>query len=163
MLLSEVLREKTVKMRLRAMDKTHAIEELVDKLIEAGEIPMVLRGHVLDIVMEREKSTTTGVGNGVAIPHGGTERIPNVVGTLGLAPNGINFECRDGLPSTIIVLLVIPRKSFQDHIHTMASVSRVLSNPSLRSALLSAPDAAAVLKLIKDQEAQITQRRGQPK
>lgn len=152
MFLSEILHDRSIKLQVRANTKAGAIEELVDVLIEAGDIPMVQRNHVFEIIAEREKSISTGVGYGVALPHGATDRLDDIVGALGISKHGIDFGCHDGIPASIIVLMVIPRRSFQEHILTMASVARLMSRKAFRDALMQVPSPQAALALIESEE-----------
>lgn len=73
MLLSEMLHARVVKTHLEAENKYEAIEELVDLLIEAHEIPLSLRDHVVEVITERERSMSTGMEHGIALPHGSSE------------------------------------------------------------------------------------------
>jgi mannitol/fructose-specific phosphotransferase system IIA component (Ntr-type) len=155
MLLSEILHERVVKMRVRAQGKAQAIEEMVDLLIESGEIPLVQRAHILEVIAEREQSVSTGMEFGLALPHGATDRVDGIIGALGLAPHGIDFQCRDGQPANIIILLVIPRKSFQEHLHTISSIAKLMRNKSLRDGIIGAGDVPGMLKAIEQEEARL--------
>ncbi|MBN2309801.1 MAG: PTS sugar transporter subunit IIA [Candidatus Hydrogenedentes bacterium] len=152
MLLGEILREGLVKTQLEAQTKTEAIEELVDLLADAHEIPLSLRDHVVGAVMERERSMSTGMEHGVALPHGSSSQIDDIVGALGIAPHGIPFESLDGQPAQLIILLVLPKERFQAHVRTLAGIAHLLGNGEFRKALLAAPDADAVLQLIEREE-----------
>jgi nitrogen PTS system EIIA component len=153
MLLSEILCEAVVKPCLRATKKAVAIEELVDLLIEAHEMPLLNRAHILEVIAEREKSVSTGMECHLALPHGATDRVDTIIGALGISPGGIDFDCHDGLPAKIIILLVVPKKDFQAHLHTISSISRLLRNKPLREAILRAGnDKAAILRLIAEEE-----------
>lgn len=152
MLLGELLHEEVVKVGLEAETKFEAIEELVDLLVEAHEIPMSLRDHIVEVVTERERSMSTGMEHGIALPHGSSDRIDDMVGALGIAPNGIPFETLDGQPSHLIVLLVLPRKKYQAHVRTLAGIAHLLENPDFRNRLIHAPDAATALSMIEREE-----------
>ena len=152
MLLGEILRSEVVKTRLEATDKLEAIEELVDVLVEAHEIPLSLRDHVVDAVVERERSMSTGMEHGVALPHGSISEIDDIVGALGVARDGIPFESIDGQPAQLIILLVLPKDKFQAHVRTLAGIAHLLQNASLRESLLEAPDAGAVIELVEREE-----------
>ena len=153
MFLSEILSEAVIKPSLRAAKKAGAIEELVDLLIEAHELPMVIRPHILHIIAEREKSVSTGMECHLALPHGATDRVDATIGALGISPNGIDFDCRDGLPAKIIILLVVPKKDFQAHLHAISSIARLMRHKPLRDAILkSGNEKAAILRLIQEEE-----------
>ncbi len=149
MLLSDLLHERVVKMNVRSQSKAHAIEELVDLIIEAGDLPMSLRAHAIDTIAEREKIIGTGMENGVALPHGSTDRVDSIIGAIGIAPACVNFDSIDGEPASIIVLLLIPRKSFQEHIRAMAAIARVMREEGNRKALLAARTPAEIIRIIE--------------
>jgi len=152
MLLSDLLHERVVKMNERSQTKAHAIEELVDLIIEAGDLPMSLRAHAIETIAEREKIIGTGMEHGVALPHGSTDRVDSIIGALGIAPAGVNFDSIDGEPANIIVLLLIPRKSFQEHIRAMAAIARVMREEVNRKALLAAKTPAEITRIIEEIE-----------
>ncbi len=149
MSLSDIIHERVVKMKVRSQSKAHAIEELVDLVIESGDLPMSLRAHAIETIAEREKIIGTGMENGVALPHGSTDRVDTIIGALGIAPAGVNFDSIDGEPATIIVLLLIPRKSFQEHIRAMAAIARVMNEEANRKAFLAAKTPAEIIQLIE--------------
>jgi len=152
MLLGEILHEGVVKTEMEATTKEEAIEELVDLLVEAHEIPMSLRDHVLDVVMERERSMSTGMEKGIALPHGASSRVQEIVGALGIVPEGLPFDSLDGEPARLVVLLVLPKDRFQAHVRTLAGIAHLLGNPTFRQQLVSAADAERVLELIENAE-----------
>ncbi|MBM3288950.1 MAG: PTS sugar transporter subunit IIA, partial [Candidatus Hydrogenedentes bacterium] len=113
MRLGDLLHEKTIKLDLASSTKHGAIEELIDALIDAHEIPLSMRAHALEIVTEREKEASTGLEYGVAAPHGLSDRIDDIIVALGVCKAGIPFESLDGISARIIVLILFPRRSFQ--------------------------------------------------
>ena len=153
MRLGDLLHEKTIKLDLQANNKHAAIEELVDALIDAHEIPLSMRAHALEIVKEREKEASTGLEYGVAAPHGLSDRVDDIIVALGTCRVGIPFDSVDGIAARIVVLILFPRRSFHGNIQTMAGVARLLSNSKLRDAIRAANSPADVLKIIRDEEA----------
>ncbi len=152
MLLSELLHEGVVKIGLEAENKYEAIEELVDVLVEAHEIPLAMRGHIVDVVVERERSMSTGMEHGVALPHGATERIDDIIGALGISHRGIPFESLDGQPARLLILLLLPKRNFQGHVRTLAGIAHLMTNSDFRAGLLDAPDVTTALELIEAEE-----------
>ena len=96
MRLLDILQGKLVIPRMRSRDKWAAIEELVDKLVEEHEIRIFDHREVLEAVLAREKSRSTGLDHQVALPHGRSQVMEDLVGVLGIAPLGIPFESTDG-------------------------------------------------------------------
>lgn len=93
-------------------------------------------------LLDRERSMSTGIGQGVAIPHCSTEAVSDVRGILVLLKNGIDFESLDEEPVRIIVLMLMPKNKFDRHIKTLAAVARAFSDPGFRSGILQATTAA---------------------
>ena len=93
-------------------------------------------------LLEREKSMSTGIGQGVAIPHCSTEAVSDVRGVLILLKQGIDFESLDAEPVRIIVLMLMPKNKFDRHIKTLAAVARTFSDPAFRRSILAAQTPA---------------------
>lgn len=153
MRLGDLLHENTIKLDLHAANKHQCIEELVDLLIASHEIPLSLRAHALEIIKEREAEASTGLEYGVAVPHGLSDRIDDIIVALGVCRQGIEFDSMDGISARLIVLILFPRKSFQGNIQTMAGIAHLLQNAKLRDAIRSANSPAEVLRLIREEEA----------
>jgi mannitol/fructose-specific phosphotransferase system IIA component (Ntr-type) len=152
MLLGELLHSGVVKIGLEATNKTEVIEELVDLLVEGHEITLAMRNHVIETVMEREKTMSTGMENGIALPHGSTDRVDDIVAALGIAPQGVPFESLDGQPARIIILLIMPKNKFQAHVRTLAGIAHLVGNETMRSLLLRSENPEDMLELIEKEE-----------
>lgn len=152
MLLSEFLHADVVRTDLQAIDKWAAIEELVDVLVGAHDLPLSARESVLESVNAREKRMSTGMEHGIALPHASNDRVDDLVGALAVLPKGIEFESLDGLPARILLLMVMPQRNFLGHVSTLAGVAHLLKNGDFRKRLLGASDAAAILNLIESTE-----------
>ena len=152
MRLSEILNEYVIKTDLEAEDKQEAIEELVDHLISEHEISLRNRDHILEVVFKRESSISTGVGNGVAIPHGTVDCIEDIVGALGISRDGVNFESFDGEPVHIVVLLLVPSAKISKHIKTLAQIARILNNSDVTAALRSAQSPEEAVTILEKAE-----------
>jgi mannitol/fructose-specific phosphotransferase system IIA component (Ntr-type) len=148
MLLSELIQEDVVKVGLEARDKWEAIEELVDMLVAAHEIRLADRDAVISAVTAREKSLSTGLKYGLAVPHGSVDCVKEIIAALGTAPAGIPFESVDDGPARLVVLLVIPKGSFQQHVRTLAGVSRLATTPEIRERILAAATAAEIIEVL---------------
>ena len=148
MQLSELIQEEVIKVGLTARDKWEAIDELVDVLVAAHEIRLADRMVVIEAVRIREHSFTTGLKYGLAVPHGSVECVHDIVAALGTSARGIPFESPDGQPARLVILLVIPKESFQHHVGTLAGVSRLATLPELRERVLAAPTAREIAEVI---------------
>lgn len=152
MLLGEILREEAVRTALTASDKFDAIEELIDLLVSAGDLSAKDRHHALDIVSARERSMGTGMEQGIALPHGASDRITRAVCALGISRDGISFDSLDGEPAHLILLLIVPQSKFQARVRTLAGVSHLLNEPAFRDALMAARTPGDIVSLIQDEE-----------
>jgi nitrogen PTS system EIIA component len=147
--LSEVLAEPAVLLDLDGRDKWQAIGELSDCLVATGQVPPEHRDAVHGALVAREKSMSTGMENGIAIPH-------TSVPQLGISRTGIDFQAIDGRPTHLVILLVNPANQTKAHIRTLAEIARLLSSGELRSALVRSETAAHVLSTIRAAEAVAT-------
>jgi len=131
-------------------DKWEAIGALVEHLVQRGKLEEEASPRVLQQVLARERSMSTGMERGIAIPHAAVDEIEGVLACMGIVgrEEGLGFESIDARPARLIVLLVIPRSQKLLHIRTLADVARVLGIESVRDALLAAkgqPEAWSAL------------------
>lgn len=152
MKLSEILSENVIKLNLEAEEKLEAIEELIDLLISEHEISLRDRDHIIDVVFARERSISTGVGGGVAIPHGSIDCTEDIVGAIGISSDGIEFDSFDGAPVYIVLLLLVPKDKFGKHIKTLAQIARIFNQQENRESICSAESSGEVLGIIENAE-----------
>jgi mannitol/fructose-specific phosphotransferase system IIA component (Ntr-type) len=150
-LLSELLSTDRVKVPLASRTKSDVLQELVE-LVTAGRADSD-SGAILASVRERELELSTGVGGGVAIPHGKTPNIDQLVLAAGVAPEPIDFDALDGKPVRLFFLLVGPESASGAHVKALSRISRLLRRESLRTDLLSASSPADFLRMIRESEA----------
>lgn len=150
MRLSEILKPQNIRVSLQAISKTEAITELVDLLAENGELQE--KGKVLDAVLEREATRTTGIGNGLAIPHGKCNGVDHLVMAIGHASTPIEFQAIDGRPVTLIWLLASPPDKTGPHITALARISKLMTVDKFRRAINEATTAQQVYDLMVEQE-----------
>jgi mannitol/fructose-specific phosphotransferase system IIA component (Ntr-type) len=148
-LLARVLTEDTIKIPLFGTDALSAITELASVLENAGKIPPGT--PVVEEVMEREKLAPTGLGNGIALPHGRSPEISSVVCALGIKHhgNGIDFGSQDGLPADIVFLIVSPEADTTEHLQMLAAVALLIRDEHNREALRKASDAHDVHEVLR--------------
>ena len=137
---------ETISLDLRGNDKEEVLAEMVDLLAASGHIRD--KEAVLKAVTDRERRMSTGMQNGIAIPHGKTDSVDCLVAALGIKREGIDFGALDGQPSTIFVMTVSPDSRTGPHIQFLAEVSRPLNDASVRAKILSAASREEVLKLL---------------
>ena len=150
MRLTDILKAQNIKVPLEAHAKNDAITELVTLLAQNGEITDAKK--VLDAVLEREATRTTGIGNGLAIPHGKCNGTKDLVMAIGKAAVPIDFAAIDGRPVTVIWLLGSPPDKTGPHIHALARISRLMTSDRFRTALNNAKTSQEMFDAIIQQE-----------
>jgi nitrogen PTS system EIIA component len=152
MLLSELLNPRAVTADLRATSKREAIVEVVE-LLESGH-GLASQGEILDRVLRREAMMSTGIGNGVAIPHGKAKAVDRMLAACAISRAGVDFESADGEPAHIFILLVSPETVGASHVKVLANISRLLKEESVRKSLREAGGPSGVLEALKSAESQ---------
>ena len=150
MLLTELIREDLIKIDLQARDKWEAIEELVDVLISVHELSLSDRTEVVKAVTEREKSLSTGLEHGIAVPHAGVDCVDDLVGVLGTS-KGIPFESHDDQDARLIVLLLIPKGAFQHHVRTLAGIAK-LGSIKVREKIFNAKTPSQIMDALRESD-----------
>ena len=150
MRLTEILKPQNIKVPLQAKVKTDAIAELVNMLADNGEVTDPKK--VLESVLDREATRTTGIGNGLAIPHGKCTGTDHLVMAIGRPATPIDFQAIDGRPVSLIWLLTSPPDKTGPHIHALARISRLMTLDKFRQALAQAKDAQEMYDTIVRQE-----------
>src|SRR5437016_11482590 len=150
MRLTEILKPENIKVPLESANKNDAIAELVNLLAKNSQVADAKK--VLDAVLERESTRTTGIGNGLAIPHGKCNGAKDLVMAIGKAGTPIDFQAIDGRPVNLIWLLTSPPDKTGPHIHALARISRLMTIDKFRQALAAATTGQEVYEIIKKQE-----------
>jgi PTS system fructose-specific IIC component len=150
MALYELLDTSSILTELRAETKDAAIEELVDALDRAGRVSD--RNAALDAVLERERAMSTGLEDGIAVPHAKTGAVSTLTAALGIKREGLDFESADGKPTRIVFLLIAELNNPGPHVRALAKLARLLSDPQVRSALINAKTAEEILETIRQRE-----------
>jgi fructose-specific phosphotransferase system IIA component len=150
MRLTEILKPQNIKVPLAATSKTDAITELVTLLNANNELTDAKR--VLEAVLERESTRTTGIGNGLAIPHGKCNGTDHLVMAIGKPQTAIDFQAIDGKPVNLIWLLSSPPDKTGPHIHALARISRLMTIDKFRQLLAGAKTNQEVFDIINQQE-----------
>ena len=150
MRLTDILKPQNIKVPLASRAKADAIGELVTLLAENKEVNDAKK--VLDAVLEREATRTTGIGNGLAIPHGKCTGTDHLVMAIGRPATPIDFQAIDGRPVSLIWLLTSPPDKTGPHIHALARISRLMTIDRFRQALNEARTAQESFDTIVKQE-----------
>jgi fructose-specific phosphotransferase system IIA component len=152
MILTQILQPGCIAAPLKSKNKDSAIEELVNILATANQVKD--GKAVLEAVMEREQTRSTGIGSGIAIPHGKSKAVSELVMAVGIAADPIDFASIDNKPVNIIVLLVSPIDKTGPHIQALARISRLLLDEQFKAKLEKAASPEEVYKLISAKESE---------
>lgn len=150
MRIGDILSKDCIKIPLEGAGKEAIISELVGLMAKAGIAENA--GELSASAMEREGLMSTGIGKGVAIPHGRTRGVKRMAGCFGLARSPVDFGSLDGLPVQIFFFLATPQNIVADHVKALALVSRLLNREEVRARLLAAKTADDVLKVFAEAE-----------
>ncbi len=146
MVIGNVLTPDAVRLELPGETKQQIIESLLDILMETGKVEN--RQTALDALLEREEKMSTGIENGIAIPHGKTEAVKELAACIGLKKEGGDFDSLDGKPSTIFIMTLSPKDKSGPHIQFLAEVSSLLKDEEGRNEILAAKTPKEVLDVI---------------
>ena len=152
MMLAQILQPNCVKVPVESTDKKTVITELVD-LVDKHTTGLILdKKTVLDAVLQREEARSTGIGSGIAIPHGKCTSVKELVMALGIAHTPIEFGSVDGQPVKIIILLLSPSDQTGPHIQALAKISRLMLDNGFKEKLEHANSAEEAYNLISSRE-----------
>ena len=150
MLLSDLLSIDRIRIPLNAASKDDVLRELVDVIATSDDVED--REVVLRAVREREAVLSTGIGNGVAIPHGKSTVIPELRMAAGTAKAPLEFDALDGQPVRLVFMLIGPETAAGPHIKALSRISRIVRNDSVRERLIAARTAEEFLRALREAE-----------
>ena len=150
MKITDMLDEASVVQDLHSSTKKGVLVELSTVLVHEGRLPD--RDKVVEVLLEREKLGSTGIGDGIAIPHGKMGGIKEVIASFGRSIQGVNFESIDSKPTHLFFLLIAPENSAGVHLKALARISRLLKDPSIRNRLLEAKDSRSLYRVIAEED-----------
>jgi mannitol/fructose-specific phosphotransferase system IIA component (Ntr-type) len=148
----EFLSDGAISVDLKSVNKSDALKEMVDLLINAGELEKKDKGKVVELLLARESLGSTAIGHNVGIPHAKTDCIKNLVGAFGLSKRGVDFDSLDGEPVYIFFLLLAPQDSAGPHLKALARISRLIKDKYFRETLRQAKDKKDIVRIIETED-----------
>lgn len=145
--INELISAESVIPNLRASSKKQALQDLARR---AADITGLHERAIFDVLMERERLGTTGVGNGIAIPHGKMANLDRLYGLFARLEHSVDFQSIDEQPVDLIFLLLAPESAGADHLKALARVSRLLRDGSVCEKLRGTNDAEALFALLTE-------------
>ncbi len=150
MKISDILSIEKIQLPLIAKEKESVLKELWELIKDSPDVKDA--DKVQKSIMEREKRETTGIGQGIAIPHGKCSAVTNIIAVLGLSSEGVDFDSLDGKPVHIVFLLVAPEEKAGLYLKSLSRISRLLNNEIFRRKLIEVKDRKKALEMLKDEE-----------
>jgi nitrogen PTS system EIIA component len=150
MKIAELLQLEDIKPALSAETKEEVLGELASGIV--ARHPYLETEEVFRILLEREMLGSTGIGDGIAIPHGKLNKLERPVLSFGRSLNGVDFDALDGRKVSLFFLLLAPEGADGLHLKMLARISRILKDPAVRRELLAASDAAAIVDILREQD-----------
>lgn len=146
----DLLHPETIISNLQSRTKDDVLAELAEALFKFDE--SLDRTEVIKVLHERERLGSTGIGDGVAIPHGKLKSLDKLLIAFARSVDGVEFDAMDGKPAHLFFLLVAPEESVGVHLKMLARISKILKNKATREQLVQATDAQELYKIIADEE-----------
>ena len=149
MQMDQIFKIEFLNENMLAKTKTEALDELVNTLIKGG-----LKLHsakVIEVLQQREKLGSTGIGDGLAIPHGKISTLDEIVVAFGRSKEGVDFDSLDGKPVHIFFLLLAPENSVGQHLKVLAKISKMFKKANFRQKLIETESKSNLYKLIIEQ------------
>lgn len=150
MKLSDFINKRLINLSLQAKGKKETLEELADLLARQRIIPD--RERLVSVLMERESLGSTGVGNGIAIPHAKTDLAKKMVIAFAKSDKGIEFDSLDGKPVYLVFLIIAPEGAHETYLRVLARISRLLHEEKIRNELRAVQSPRQVINLIRKEE-----------
>jgi PTS system nitrogen regulatory IIA component len=150
MKLSEIFKPQSIITDLKAHDKKGALEELSQVITE--QEPSLNKGPLLQVLLERERLGSTGIGDGIALPHGKLKELSKLLISFGRSIKGLDFDSIDEQPVYLFFLLLAPENSAGIHLKALAKISRMLKDGTFRRRLIGAKSREEIYKIIIDRD-----------
>jgi nitrogen PTS system EIIA component len=140
---------------LKADNKEAALSELLEPIAE--ENPQLDKANLLTALISRENLGSTGIGGGIAIPHGKFEGIDKLAASFGRSPKGVNFNSMDNKPAYLFFMIIAPKNCAGEHLKALARISRLFKDPLLKASLQQAETAEEIFQILAEHDARVPQ------
>ena len=154
MRITELLTKETIAMDLSASDKNGVIDELVNQLDSAGKLSDI--AQFKEAIHNRESQSTTGIGEGIAIPHAKVAAVTSPAIAFGKSKEGVDYQSLDGQPAHLFFMIAAPEGGAQTHLDALAKLSGILMDDTVRENLLQANSKEEILRIIDDADDEAT-------
>ena len=148
--LRTVLTTDTVNLHLKGTTKEEIVDEMLDVLYKAGKVTD--KAAARECVLDRERKMSTGMKHGIAIPHGKTDTVSDLVACIGISDNPVDFDSLDQEPCRIFIMTLSPVNKTGPHLQFLAEVSLLFKSPEKRQEILDTQDKAEVIRILTEQD-----------
>ncbi|TPW28354.1 PTS IIA-like nitrogen regulatory protein PtsN [Pararhizobium mangrovi] len=145
MALADLLAQDAVMPALKANSKKQLLQEIAERAAKVTELP---EREIFDVILQRERLGSTGVGNGIAIPHGKLSSLDTIVGVFARLENPVDFESLDDMPVDLVFLLLAPEGAGADHLKALSRIARVLRDADVVEKLRASTSASAIYTIL---------------
>lgn len=146
--LNKYITPKTIKLNLKGSTPDEILSEMVDLLCSAGKLNTTCKDDAVKALQRREKLMSTGLQNGVAIPHAKTAGVEDLVGAMGVKKGGVDFGALDGQPSNIFVMTLSPKSGPAPHVPFLAEVAKILQDEDTCKQITDAKNAHEIIDIM---------------
>ncbi|MDO9417712.1 PTS IIA-like nitrogen regulatory protein PtsN [Pararhizobium sp.] len=150
MALAGLLQQNAIIPGLRVNTKKQLLQELA---VKASKITGIPEREIFDVILQRERLGSTGVGNGIAIPHGKLDTLPAIVGMFARLESPVDFEALDDQPVDLVFLLLAPEGAGADHLKALSRIARVLRDQDIVARLRGTDNASAIYAFLNEEQA----------
>jgi len=150
MALADLLAQDAILPSLKVNSKKQLLQELATKAAQVTELP---EREVFDVILQRERLGSTGVGNGIAIPHGKLASLPKIVGIFARLEHPVDFEALDDQPVDLVFMLLAPEGAGADHLKALSRIARVLRDQETVAKLRASQNEHAIYALLAEPQA----------
>lgn len=150
MALVDLVEESIVKVPLQGKTKVDIITELVEILSNAGKIND--KDPIIDALLQRENQGSTGLEQGIAVPHAKTTAVDNITLAIGISPEGMEFDALDGQPSRLFFCMLAPPDQPGKHVEVLSEIARLSKSPAVLKLLINASTPGEVVELLTEED-----------
>jgi fructose-specific phosphotransferase system IIA component len=147
---SDFVKTEAIKSELTSTDKEGVIRELVQSLVDSGQLDGGDKESIVEAILKREELGSTGIGRGIAVPHTKHSSVPQPVGTVGVSSEGVDFQSLDGEQVQLFFMLISPPEQPNEHLQALENISKQLQDETFCRFLKQSKSAADIQQILEE-------------
>ena len=147
---SDFVKTESIKPELAAVDKEAVIRELVGGLVETGQLGADDQESIVEAILNREELGSTGIGRGIAVPHTKHPSVNQPIGTVGVSPEGVDFQSLDGEPVHLFFMLISPPEQRNEHVKALGNIAKQLADDTFCRFLKQSKTAEDIRQILEE-------------